>query len=156
MDNLQFNTSVSLDESFVNTKLILLNKNNEKYEANISEIDVNFHKKMTDIKWAIELVYQKDSYCQFQLKVLSNKVESEIEFDLDSIEDTNLVGEGYSDYSVTAEFESNNVKVDYGNSNIFKDDFCPNTLKFEVNVIEQIDQSSFKMTINNVELSFDD
>ena len=156
MDTLQFNTSVNLDESFVNTKLILLNKNNEKYEANISDIDVNFHKKMTNLKWAIELAYQKDSHCQFQLKVLSNKIDSEIEFDVDSIEDTNLNGEGYCDYSITAEFEPSNIKIDYGNYNIFTDDFCPSSLKFEVRLIEQIDQYNFKMTIDNLELSFDD
>lgn len=153
--SLNFISKVNNDGTLTNLKVFLLAKDGTKtlVEDN-SDLDLDFS-KLIDIPWSIVVKAVRDNHCNLGIQVNDFDVESEIEVDLETVDDNMAIkslGDSYTKFNV--KFEVKNIEVQYDQANPFTDDFCPTNFEYEINKIEQISDSEFLMTINKPILTF--
>lgn len=153
--SLNFISKVNNDGTLTNLKVFLLAKDGTKtlVEDN-SDLDLDFS-KLIDIPWSIVVKAVRDNHCNLGIQVNDFDVESEIEIDLETVDNNMAIkslGDSYTKFNV--KFEVKNIEVQYDQANPFTDDFCPTNFEYEINKIEQISDSEFLMTINKPILTF--
>ena len=154
MENLKFTTSVQHDYSYVNSKIKLLNKDNELVEVEY-DFDIGIHPDSINVDWELGVYACRSNHVNLFLNAKDQLVKTELEIDRSELPKDLLLSGEYSD-TYELEFEIKDIKNNYSDvgSNPFKDDFCPSEIVFDVREVRQVSKDKFLMIVDNVELKF--
>lgn len=158
MNNMKFKTSTTLDYYFNTNEVSLLNTDNELVKVPLSMLDLMIKHNKIDLMWEVGLEDARESYFNLSLKVPDQKIETEIdiEVDCDYSENKLLIGDyskGYQDFDVVINLKDIHNKFN-GSRNPFESDFAPSDISFRIIEIKQTTKDTFELVVDDVEVEF--
>lgn len=153
MEKLSFNTSTELDYHFLNTRLLLLDKENNLFLSNLSDLDITLGEDI-NVHWKAGITHARSNHFNVGIDIPDQIVKGELEIDLDEVPSSCLLaGEGYENFSYKIELKNINYECE-NKMNIFQDDISPTELSFNVSEIKQISKDEFLVVVEKVKLVF--